>query len=289
MHSIHRSLPSALLSCALLVVFAAQASATLIAPHALFVDHRIRSAAIFLHNPDDKPVEVSIELIYGYPRGDGDGGVKVFLEREPEAGEPSCAGWIRALPRRVILLPGQRQTVRLLARPPANLPDGEYWSRVAVTSIAVKRESESVEVAGAEGVRVGLELATRTIISLNYRKGPVTTGIDVERFGAGISSDAVTVDMNLRRLGDAAWLGRFDAVLLDSEGDEIEHWDRAIAVYDDIYRVIALPLEQPRGPGNYMLSLTWSTAREDLPPEGILPATTVVRAVPLIIMPPPGK
>ena len=65
---------------AILGCVAARAGATLIAPHALFIDHRVRSGAIFLHNPEDKPVEITVELVYGYPRPDGEGGVRVFIE-----------------------------------------------------------------------------------------------------------------------------------------------------------------------------------------------------------------
>lgn len=272
-----------------LMAWSADAAATLIAPHALFVDHRVRSAAIYLHNPDDKPVEVSIELIYGYPRGDGEGGVKVFLDPDPAETEPSCASWIRALPRRVTLEPGQRQTIRLLAQPPVGLPDGEYWSRVAITSVALEREGESQPVEGADGVRVGLDLQTRTIISLNYRKGPVRTGIEVGDLGARIDGDALTVDMDLRRQGDAAWLGRVDATLLDTQGKELKHWDRAVAVYDDHHRSLSFDLDRNYPAGSYTLSLTWSTARDDLPPEGVLPAATVVRAIPILVMEPLAK
>lgn len=268
---------------------ASPAAATLIAPHALFIDHRVRSAAMFLHNPDDTPVEIDVELVYGYPRGDGQGGVRVFFDPDPDEGEPSCAAWVRALPRRVILMPGERQTVRFLAQPPRGLADGEYWSRVVVTSRPAERDLEGVEVDGTEGVRVGLTLATRTVISLNYRKGPVTTGVEVDRIDAAFGEGVVTVGMDLARQGDAAWLGRIDAILLDAEGEELQRWDRALAVYEDHRRVLEFPLEERWGPGNYLLSLRYSTDRTDLPAEGILPAATVVRAVPLILLNPPGR
>jgi hypothetical protein len=265
-----------------LVGGAAQAAATMVAPHALFIDHRVRSAAMYLHNPDDKPVEINIELIYGYPRGDGEGGVRVFMESDPAEGEPSCAEWVRALPRRVILMPGQRQTIRFLATPPAGLPDGEYWSRVVVSSQAVEREIEGTELEGAEGIRVGLSLATRTIISLNYRKGPVTTGIELDNLTAELGQRSVTVAMDLKRQGDAAWLGQVDAILLDAKGKELQRWDRAVAVYEDQHRVLRFALDTPRLPGTYMLSLKYSTDRSDLPPEGILPSAAVVHAIPLV-------
>jgi hypothetical protein len=261
---------------------ATPAAATLIAPHALFIDHRVRSAALNLHNPDDVPVEIMVDLVYGFPRGDGEGGVRVFLEENPAPDAPSCAKWVRALPRRIVLDPGQSQTIRFLAQPPADLPDGEYWSRVVVSSNPMERENELSEVDGAEGVRVGLQLVTRTIISLNYRKGDVVTGVGLAELTAGLSGDSLHLSMDLHRTGNAAWLGQVDAILLDAEGEELQRWNRALAVYEDYRRELDFELDEPALPGRYTLSLRYSTERGDLPPEGILESEEILRSVPLV-------
>lgn len=260
--------------------FVATAQATTVAPHALFIDHRVRSTALFVYNPDDKPVEISVELVYGFPRGNGEGGVEVFLEDSPAKDAPSCAQWVKAMPRRLILPPGERQTIRLLARPPAGLADGEYWSRVIISS---KSAAEPVELEEAKGVQVGLDLATRTIISLNYRKGPVTTGIEVAQLRGALERDAVRLDMSLLRRGDAAWLGQLDVVLLDLGGREVQRWDQALAVYENIDRVLLFPLDEKPNAANYTLSLRYSTERDDLPPEGILPSEEIVRSMSLTL------
>jgi hypothetical protein len=189
----------------------------------------------------------------------------------------------------VVLQPGQRQTVRLLARPPADLPDGEYWSRVLVASRPLPREEDLAEVEGHAGVRVGLNLATRTIISLNYRKGPVATGLAVDQLRAQLGQDAVSASMELERQGDAAWLGQVEAVLLDPQGEELQRWHQALAVYDDHRRVLRFPLDAPREAGPYTLSLTYSTDRGDLPAAEVLPASTVVRSVMLLGDDPAGS
>jgi hypothetical protein len=237
-----------------------------------------------VHNPDVTPVEIEVELIYGYPRGDGEGGVRVFLDPDPDQDEPSCANWVRALPRRVILMPGDRQTIRFLARPPAGLADGEYWSRIVITSRPADHHVQGIEVEEAEGVQVGLTLATRTIVSLTYRKGPLTTGIEVDNLEAQLTPREIITRMNLTRLGSAAWLGRVDAVLLDVDGEEITRWDRALAVYEDHRRVLRFPLDRRIDPGSYILSLRYSTERTDLPPEGVIPSEPVARAFPLVVM-----
>jgi len=264
------------LLCSLLPV---DAFAVLVAPHALFIDHRERSTVLYVHNPDDHPVEVEVKLSYGYPRGDGKGGIKVFLEDNPKAGEPSCATWVKALPRRMVLQPRQRQAIRLLAHPPAGLPDGEYWSRVIVSS---EKAAEPRKLDHSEGVQVGLALATRTIISLNYRKGKVNTGVDLRHMRAQVDSAAVHLDLDLHRTGNAAWLGQVDAVLSDASGREVQRWNRALAVYEDLQRKLELPLDKAPLPGRYTISLQLDTERADLPPEGILPCPAVVRSMALV-------
>lgn len=254
------------------------AHAAMVAPHALFIDHRVRSTALHVHNPDDVPVEIEVQLIYGFPRGDGEGGVQVFLEEAPPADAPSCAGWIKAYPRRLTLGPGEKQIVRLLAKPPAALPDGEYWSRVVVSSQAAP---EPQELEGRDGVQVGLSLGTRTIISLNYRKGPMSTGVEVSELHGWIEPEALHLDMALARRGTAAWLGRLDLVLLDGAGREVQHWDQALAVYEPLRRRLELPFEAEPQPGHYTLSMRYSTEREDLPPEGVLPSQEVLRSMAL--------
>jgi len=271
-----RTLSLAMLFCPLLPM---DSLAVLVAPHALFIDHRERSTVLYVHNPDDHPVEVEIGLSYGYPRGDGKGGIKVFLEDHPEPGEPSCAAWVQALPRRMVLQPRQRQAIRLLARPPAGLPDGEYWSRVIVSS---QKAAEPRKLEQSEGVQVGLALATRTIISLNYRKGKVSTGVDLRHMRARVDSAAVHLDLDLHRSGNAAWLGQVDAVLSDASGREVQRWNRALAVYEDLQRSLNLPLDDPPLPGRYTISLQLDTDRADLPPEGILPCPAVVRSMALV-------
>ncbi len=258
---------------------ASDSHAVLVAPHALFIDHQTRSTVLYVYNTEEVPVEVTVELSYGYPRGDGSGGVRVFLDDHPGATEPSCASWVKALPKRVLLIPGQRQAIRLLARPPAGLADGEYWSRVIVNS---QKAPVAHKLEQSEGVQVGLALATRTIISLNYRKGRVNTGVDLRHLRATVDSAAVKLELDLHRTGNAAWLGQVDAVLSDAGGHEVQRWNRAVAVYEDLQRSLELPLQAPPLPGRYTISVRLDTDREDLPPEGILASVAVMRSMALI-------
>ena len=110
------------------------AQGVLIAPHAVFVDHRTRSGSLTLYNPGTEAVEVEVSTIFGYPVADSTGQLVLHIDSMPGSSEPNAAPWIEAFPRRVTVAPLQRQVVRILARPPADLPDGEYWSRLVVAA-----------------------------------------------------------------------------------------------------------------------------------------------------------
>lgn len=250
---------------ALLPLFAVlPASAAIVAPHALFLTHESRTAVFYVHNPGHKPLEVDVELQFGYPMSDADGVVRVALFPDPGPDEPSAAEWIKALPRRMVVPPGKRQAVRLLARPTAALPDGEYWSRILVTS----REQQDVqEVAGSPGVQVGLTLATRTITSLMYRKGELAT--DVYLRDLKVENGVVSVDME--RLGNAAYLGRLEVTLHDAEGSELWRFDRSVAVYYELLRKIQLPLADLPA-GDYEIRARLSNDRKDLDPSLLIHA-----------------
>ena len=97
----------------------ALAQGVLVAPHAVFIDHRTRSGWVQLYNPGTDPVEVSIEALFGYPITDSAGHLELRTIEKPDSTVPSAVEWIQAFPRRAVIPAQTRQTVRLLITPPA--------------------------------------------------------------------------------------------------------------------------------------------------------------------------
>ncbi len=245
----------------------------LVAPHAVFIDHRARTGQFTLANPSSETEEVEIELMYGYPETDSSGNPYVKLIPEPESGAPSAAGWIKAFPRRARLEPGQRQVVRLLARPPADLPDGEYWTRLIVTS----RRAQDAVARVDTTLRAGLTLELRTIISVTYRKGSVETGIRLNDLRQRIEGDSLIVWVDLEREGNAAFLGTVRFSMSDENEQTVGEWSTPIAVYHGQNRRFALPVDQlPLG--LFQVRFTVDTRRDDLPQTNILPADPIARS-----------
>ncbi len=244
------------------------AQGVLVAPHAVVIDHRTRSTSITLYNPSSTPSEIRITTFFGFPVTDSTGD---FQLTTPAEGSPrSAAEWIDAYPRRTMLGPLERQTVRLLARPPANLADGEYWSRIMITAKGGKVEVGTTDSLPA-GIQVGLDLEVRTIIPLQYRKGAVTTGIAVETPRVTRLGDSLQIRARLVRQGNAAFVGTARGTLINDKDQVVASFSVPLAVYNDIdprfnLGVGGLPA------GRYRFKLALVPERTDLPPEQILPA-----------------
>lgn len=245
--------------------------AILVAPHAVFIDHRTRSGQIFLVNTGAVPEEVVVDLRFGFPDSDSAGGVYIRWPDTSDASLPNATPWIRAFPRRTVVQPGERQTVRLLAQPPAGLADGEYWSRLIVTS----REVRPPVVGTDSVVRAGVNVELRTILSLSYRKGALRTSVTMTEFVPQVTRDSLIVWIGLHRDGNAAFLGtvEFEA---HQAGRPVGELTTPVAVFYHVRRRFALPLAQPASAGSYTVRVRVSTDRQDLDRNVILQAAPIV-------------
>lgn len=246
--------------------------AVLVAPHAVFIDHQQRTGQITVANPGDRPEEIEIDFVFGYPATDSVGNPYVELVEQPRPDQPSAAGWMRAFPRRMRLEPGQRQVVRLLASPPEDLPDGEHWSRLIVTS----RRETPFAVADS-GVKAGITLQLRTVMSLTYRKGSPQTGVSLTDLRGTVEGDSLVTWIGLEREGNAAYLGCVRFELLDDAESVVREWSLPVAVYYELHRRLALPLVGI-SPGSYQVRFELSTARDDIPQVNVLPAPVITRS-----------
>jgi hypothetical protein len=264
----------ATLLVALTVPGAGYAQGVLVAPHAVVMDHRTRSGSLNLYNPGDTPAEVTLSTFFGYPVTDSVGDFDLKTVERPDPSMPSAAGWIEAFPKRMLLKPKERQTVRLLARPPARLADGEYWARLAVAA-----KGGSVPVTGVDdssGITVGLNLEVRTILPLQYRKGAVATSVRVSALTAAVEGDSLAVRMRLQRMGTAAFIGTVRGSLADSAGTTLATFSGPVAVYYEMEPRFTAVLPGGRlPPGRYRLRAEVAAEREDLAPETLLPARPV--------------
>lgn len=247
-----------------------------IAPTSLFMDDHQKTDRLVIRNSSNKPQEIKIDLIFGYPATDEQGNVFLKTLETTQAGE-SAIEWVRVYPRHLVLPPNEQQVVRFAARPPASLPPGEYWARPAI-STSHFQEGESLN---DSRISTQISIIKRTLLSLNYRHGKVQTGITIADFTAQPIEGRLHLLAELERKGNAAYLGDVRISIYDAN-KEISYQERKIAVYHSQQRrfeinVTGIPA------GTYEARLTFRTEERAAKQNGILSATPTSKAVDFII------
>lgn len=220
-----------------------------------------------------------MDLRYGYPDTDSAGALVYRLFDSTEAGSPSAASFVSVYPRRVVLAPGARQVVRLVAAPPQGLAEREYWARLVIKS----NPQTIVDVTGADpGVRAGLQLEMRTVIPVLYRRGEVRTALRVDSAEARRSGDSVSVNAVLQPEGNAAYIGTATFELLDARGGMTASWRVPVAIHLRQKRKFLFQLPESARAGEvHRLRVSVVTERNDLAGSRILPAPPVQVVVPV--------
>ena len=261
-----------------LAAMPAVAHAVSVSPNALYLDNRTRSGMLTLFNSGTLPEEIEISFAFGYPRSDSLGNVSVPLFEIVPDGEPSAVAWMRAFPRRLVLQPGQRQVVRILANPPAGLPIGEYWARIIISS---KGGQPPVEQRQGD-IRLQLNLQTVIIAAATYRNGAVQTALGVQRAVASVNGDSAVAMFDLERSGNAAWIGRLVTQIVSPTGQVVAEVEDQLAVYRTLRFRATLP--RPAGVADlrgYVIRFSFDTQRPDLPEGGPLAASRVTGEIPV--------
>lgn len=282
MHHQHQLTRAALALAALAAPAARRldAQGVLVAPHAVFIDHRTRSGWVQLHNPTTEPTEVSVEAIFGFPVTDSAGEFELRTIDRPDSTWPSALGWLTAFPRRTVLQPQARQTIRLLITPPEGIADGEYWARLVISARSAAPPVRSADSTG--GITVGLTLEVRTIIPVLYRKGAPATGITVSELRTSVEPDSIAVRARLSRSGSAAFLGSVRGTLTASNGQVAARFEEPLSVYVEVDPRFTLPRAGLR-PGRYRLTLEVVSERSDIAADQVLPITPARAAIDVLI------
>ncbi len=202
-----------------------------ISPVQVLVVSPTRSAAIKVHNPSEtEEREMWVEVKYGYQTVDEKGGPHVVLLPADSGGERSAAQWLRPYPQRFVLQPSGVQIVRVVAAPPSDLPDGEYWARVVISSkptapLRFKQKNQPT------GVRSGFIMIEKADIPFHYRKGKLTTGLVIRNVTTTPGKDSMRVAVDLERTGNTSYWGTLTCRLKDHAGKIVSVFKKNLVVY----------------------------------------------------------
>jgi hypothetical protein len=229
-------------------------------------------------NPRATRAEFSVDLRFGYATTDSLGRLRVELSDGPDSA--SAAGWIIPYPRRFTLRAGGTRTVRLLARPPENLADREYWARITVHS-RDDAPTALVNATDATTSRVRIEMETATVLPIFFRKGRVSTGLTIGAVDVTPDSGGIDVRPVLTRSGNSAFIGVAHIAVHDSAGRLIASADRQLAVYRTMRPRWHISTPVGTDADKCSVTLRFATDRHDVERSLVLQAAPVETVVPV--------
>jgi P pilus assembly chaperone PapD len=190
-------------------------------------------AEVVLSNIGDKPAtyRISLEL----RRMDETGDFNEVAEADANTSERAALDMIRYAPRRVTLLPGQPQAVRISVRPPEGLPDGEY--RVHMNFRAVPTadpvEAGAADPAQAAGVSIKLVPVYGITIPVFVRKGRLEGQATLGAAQVVRSDSGAFIELDMGRSGTRSVYGEITGK--DSQGQMVFSI-RGVAIYSEVNR-----------------------------------------------------
>jgi hypothetical protein len=238
-----------------------------VSPVAVYLDDSTRYARIYIENKGPEPRHVEIGVVYGYPVSDDAGNVKLRV-MEPGDADPSAKGWIRAFPQRFVLAPGDFQMVAIIADPPTDLPDGEFWARPVVSFSPTDPMTGGMLSSNDDGL-------PNLVLSVNFRHGMVWTGVRLENVSVETHGDNAVLMLDMQRKGNAAFLGSVKCRLRDGKGGVRQEATQLLAVYRTLRRRVELNTASCE-PGRYSVEVEVSTQRESDNPGDIINAPSVM-------------
>jgi hypothetical protein len=198
-----------------------------------------RSAEIILNNIGDEPATYRISA--EFRRMNADGSLEEVTD--PNAAEKTARDMIIFAPRRVTLAPHEPQSIRIAARPPAGLADGEYRIHLLFRAIPPSTPVEQPASAPAKSVSFKLIPVYGVTIPVIVRLGNLDVQASISDVHVQQVDGRPEIALELSRSGQRSTFGEV-RVLKAGVKDPIAS-ARAVAVYTEIgKREVLVPLNE---------------------------------------------
>lgn len=187
-----------------------------------------RSAEVILNNIGDEPATYRISA--EFRRMDGDG----MLEEvdSPSDAEKAARDMIIFAPRKVTLAPHEPQSVRIAARPPRDLPDGEYRIHLLFRAIPPAVPVTKAAAEPGKGLSFKLVPVYGVTIPVIVRLGNLSVKAGISNVHVVDRDGKPAIALDLSRTGGRSTFGEV-RVLKPGVKDPIA-LAKAVAVYTEI-------------------------------------------------------
>jgi hypothetical protein len=250
-----------------------------LSPTIVFIAEQDPITRITLRNNSDKPQEVSLNAVFGYPMSDSLGQLQMIYDDERQEMERSLIPHLRVYPRQFVMEPGAMQNVRLEVSEMGQRPHGLYWTRLHITSGDISTDPEQ-QVRESIGTKISYRI--RQDIGVHYLHGQVSTLVEVDQISTRRVRDAdrddLVMELRLRSGGNSPFIGSMQVRVLDPSGAEVRVGDWMFSVYGQRYWVQPLALGGlPQG--RYRMEFTFQTQRGDVASSVLPAARTQIRTL----------
>jgi hypothetical protein len=209
----------------------------LVAPTRLVLDGG-RGAEIVLNNIGDQPATYRISVEFRRMNADG----SLDDVTEPTAQEKAAADMIVYAPRRVTLAPNEPQSIRIAARPPQGLPDGEYRIHMLFRAIP-PATPVSAAAQQVKGLHLQLIPVYGVTIPVIVRLGNLSATAGISNIQIEHKDGREAIGLDLSRSGTRSTFGEV-LVLKPGVKDPVAV-QKAVAVYTDVgKRHVSIPVDE---------------------------------------------
>ena len=210
----------------------------LVAPTRLVLDGR-KGAEVILNNIGEEPATYRISV--EFRRMTSDGGL-VDVD-QPTAEDKLAEEMILYAPRRVTLAPHQPQSVRVSARAPQGLPDGEYRVHLLFRAIPPARPVAAKTDEPVKGLRFALTPVYGVTIPVIVRFGNLSAKAGIANVHLETKDGKPAVALDISRSGERSTFGEV-RVLKPGVKDPIAI-QKAVAVYKEVTsRKVTIPVSE---------------------------------------------
>lgn len=218
----------------------------MVAPQRIILENRHRTASITIVNPGDQPLQFRIGLIHM----DMDSQGRLKKVAAPTPAQKELEKILRYSPRRTLLDPGRSQTIRLMARRPAGIPDGEYRMHLSISPIPLPLSPNKTEVAANKTNRTNfdIDLLIGVTLPVFIRYGKLEADVGVSRVEV-VKSEKPFVNLDLTRTGNRSVSVNIDIYLVSEDGQEekkVGMVSGAAVYYPNELRMVRIPLSLPK-------------------------------------------
>jgi hypothetical protein len=241
MYAWKNSLLPLALAAASLASFSTAAAAgvgdLLVAPTRLVLDGR-KASEIILNNTGDEPATYRISVEFRRMTSGGD----LTEVSEPNAEEKAAADMIVYAPRRGTLAPHEPQSIRIAARPPRGLPDGEYRVHLLFRAVPPPNPVVAASTEPVKGVHLRLIPIYGVTIPVIVRLGNLQASAGISDVRLEEKGGKPAVGLELSRTGTRSTFG--EVRVLKPGVKEPVAINRTVAVYTEInHRHVSLAVD----------------------------------------------